>query len=81
MLALLDIVVMILMATPALIGVWLTYISLTDNNTIKVCDLRGRIHRLPRNQRIGLYVIFIELPVLIALIVWLEIIFINLPRI
>lgn len=76
-----EIITMILIATPALIGVWLTYISLTDNNTIKMCDLRGRIHRLPRSQRIGLYVIFIELPVLIALTVWLEVIFLNLPRI
>ena len=76
-----EIITMILIATPALIGVWLTYISLTDNNTIKMCDLRGRIHRLPRSQRIGLYVIFVELPVLIALTVWLEVIFLNLPRI
>lgn len=81
MLNLLDIVVMILMATPAVVGVWLAYISLTNTGTIKLKDLRGHIHMLPHNQRIRVYIIFIELPILIAVTVWLEIIFINLPRI
>ncbi len=81
MLNLLDIVVVILMTTPAVVGVWLAYISLTNIGAIKVKDLWGHIHELPRNQRIGVYIIFIELPILIALTVWLEIIFINLLRI
>lgn len=74
---LLDVVMIFLIAIPLLMCVWLSYNNLTDWGNVQLRDLRGHLHEVPLRDKLT---IFIGLPILIVITIWLEVIYMNIPN-
>ena len=73
-----DAVMIFLIAIPLLICLWLSYNNLTDWCNVQVRDLRGHLHEVPLRDKLT---IFIGLPIMIVITIWLEVIYMNIPNI
>lgn len=68
------------MTLPALTCGWLSYQMITGktDSSIIVWDMHGNPKRIPINAKVF---VAITMPIIVGLTIWLEVIFLNLPRI